>query len=126
MAFPGPRTTAALSVVVGAATGLVTGLVTSRWSPALIATLAVLLAAGMFLAVRAVGTTCGRSRVWQTARGGTIHTSSIAARGGGDVTDTACSGGRTTGSKITTDGGTVTRTVSKNGEITDSPINAGP
>lgn len=44
--LPGPRTTAAVGVVLSAATGVVINLVTTRWDPAMAAAAVVLVAAG--------------------------------------------------------------------------------
>jgi hypothetical protein len=126
MSFPGPRTTAALGVAVSAATGLVTNLLTGRWSTTLAAALAVLVAAGMLLATRTVpGAGGGRTRGWMVARrGGSIRRSGHTLRGGAQVTTTATAGGRVDRSPVVADGADYTLQASRNGEITDSPVDA--
>jgi hypothetical protein len=126
MAFPGARTAAALGVVVSAATGLVTNLITNRWSPTLLAALAVLIAVGAVLAVRTATGAGPRTRGRMIARrGGTIRGSGQTLSGGADVTTTA-PGGTVTNSPITAAGGDYTMKAGKNSEIVDSPVNLTP
>jgi hypothetical protein len=66
MYVPGPKITAAVGVVLSAATAVVTNLVTTRWSPALIAAAVVLVIAGA--AVAAASAAHGGSGSAPTAR----------------------------------------------------------
>ncbi len=124
MNLPGPRPTAALSFLVSAAVGVVTNLITDRFTWALAASLAVLIAVGAPLAMHAASSGgTSRTRLRQkAARGGALRGNAIKLRGGADVTDTATGGGRIERSGVTADGGHVQRRANKNGEITDSPV----
>ncbi|GAA5708001.1 hypothetical protein Save01_08877 [Streptomyces avermitilis] len=66
MYMPGPKVTAAVGAVLSAATAVVTNLVTTRWSPALIAAAVVLVIAGA--AAAAASAAHGRSDSPPTAR----------------------------------------------------------
>jgi hypothetical protein len=126
MAFPGPRTSAALGVAVSVATGVVTNLLTGRWSPTLATALAVLVAAGIALAVRSASVGGGRrTRGRMVARGGaTIRSSGQTLSGGARVTTTAGRRGRIDRSPVTADGADYTMTAGKDAEIVDNPVDA--
>ena len=70
MRTPGPRLLAILAVLVSAAVGVVTNLITNRWNWTLAAVLAVLLAAAAVLAAQTAGARRGnRTRIRQKATG---------------------------------------------------------
>jgi hypothetical protein len=129
MARISPGLTAALSVVLGAAIGLITNVVTGRWNWALAAGLValVLVAATLAWWDRTHSATppasSGRSKVDQTAAGGTIKSSEIQARRGADVSETARRQGLIEESSIDANGATVKRRAKK-GTISDSHIEA--
>lgn len=113
MRSPGPKLTAALAAPVSAATGVVTNLVTDAWSWGLAAALAVLVLAGAWLAVRAVSpssASAARTRVSQTASGGSvIHGSRIHGHSGATVKEDARNRGKIIDSTIRSHGADVVR-----------------
>ena len=124
MRTPGPRLLAILAVLVSAAVGAVTNLITNRWSWTLAAVLAVLLVASAALAAQAVGARRGdRPRIRQKAAGRSrIDRSGIKVEDA-SITQTARRRGTITRSPIDARGTDVTQTAA-NAEITDSPIDS--
>lgn len=122
MRAPGRRLSAVLAVLVSAAVGAVTNLITNRWSWTLAAVLAVLLTAAAGLAAQAVATgRSDRTKIRQEAtRGARIHRSPIRAAGA-NVTQIARCKGAIIRSRIDTRGDDVTQTAT-HADITDSPI----
>lgn len=130
MATLGPRTAAGLGIVVSAAIGLVTGLVTDNRSPGLITGLIALVVLGVFLAVRTGNGTGGagsrRTRGRLTARrGGLIASSGHTLSGGAKITTVADSG-TVMNSPINSTSADYTMTASAGGEIRDSPADLHP
>jgi hypothetical protein len=124
MRTPGPRLLAVLAVLVSAAVGAVTNLITNRWSWTLAAVLAVLLVASAALASQAAGAKRGdRPRIRQKATGRSrIDHSGIKAKDA-SITQTARRKGTITGSRIDVRGVDVAQTAAA-ADITDSPIDS--
>ncbi|WP_405844583.1 hypothetical protein [Streptomyces sp. NBC_01518] len=108
-------------VLVGIATGIVTNLITNRWSWSLAAALAVLAAAGIWLALL-TRTAPGRSRHHVRAdHDGRIENSGATGRDGADITQTATRRGVITGSPVTARGADVEQETDNRGHIINSP-----
>ncbi|MFE5486591.1 hypothetical protein [Streptomyces sp. NPDC056527] len=125
MATISPGAGAALTVVLGAATGFVTNLVTGEWSWTLGAGLVVLVAAAAALAWwdRTHGATSPRrTKVHQIVTGGSsISGGSITAHNGSEVTETAENSATIERSTIEADGSEVERKVD-GGQVKDNRI----
>ena len=127
MRVPGPRLGAVLAVLLGAAVGAVTNLITTRWSWTLIAALAALLLASCALAAHTVAAAKRPStaQVRQVAKGRSqIHDSGIRLTGRGTVHQTARRKGTIMRSRINGKNSDITRTASQ-ADIADSPIETG-
>ncbi|MGQ4436396.1 MULTISPECIES: hypothetical protein [unclassified Streptomyces] len=108
-------------VLVGIATGIVTNLITNRWSWSLAAALAVLAAAGIWLALL-TRTAPGRSRHRIRAdHGGRIENSGAIGRHGADIKQTATRRGVITGSPVSARDADVEQQADRGGHIIDSP-----
>jgi membrane protein implicated in regulation of membrane protease activity len=113
---PGPKLTAALTTLVSAVAAVVTNLVTDAWSWGLAAALAVLVLAGAAPAAR--------TKVSQTASGGsTIRGSHLYGHAGALVEEAARNQGEITDSSIRARGADAAR-VADGGLIHDSHIDA--
>jgi hypothetical protein len=123
MHVPGPRLSAVLTVVVAAATGVVTNLITNRWTWTLTAILAALLIiSGALAALTAGGKKDNRTRIRQRARGNSlIHGSGIRAGGAAEVTQDARHRGKIIRSPIGAHQAEIAQNAS-NSSIADSPI----
>ncbi|MEU8893942.1 hypothetical protein [Streptomyces sp. NPDC048442] len=122
-----PRTVAVAGVLVSVATGVVTNLVTERWSWTLGAALAVLVAVGAYLAVQASNGSSRRTRARQTARrGGRITRSGITASGDADAQQRADRDGQISNSPITARDSDADQRARDGGQITDSELDLGP
>ncbi|WP_338675147.1 hypothetical protein V1460_20770 [Streptomyces sp. SCSIO 30461] len=122
----GPKAVAAAGVVVGIATGVVTNLITSRWSWSLAATLAVLAIAAVAIAVQSIGSGT-QSRSWVRVRaghGGQITGSGVTVRDGGSATQTATREGNITDSPATSRAADTRQSATRGGAITNSPVDA--
>ncbi|MEU1600442.1 hypothetical protein ABZ468_48770 [Streptomyces sp. NPDC005708] len=120
MATATQKAVSAGGVLVGIATGIVTNLITSRWSWSLAAALTVLAAAGIWLALL-TRTTPGRSRHHiAAAHDGRIENSGATGRDGADISQTATHGGVISGSPITARGADVEQRTKHGGHIVNS------
>lgn len=127
MRVPGPRFGAMLAVLLSAAVGAVTNLITTRWSWTLIAALAALLLASCALAAHAVAAAKrpGTAQVRQVAKGrAQIRDSGIRLTGDGTVHQTARRKGAIMRSGISGKNSDITQTAAQ-ASITDSPIETG-
>ncbi|MGW1997764.1 hypothetical protein [Embleya sp. NPDC001921] len=123
----GPKTVAAAGVVVGVATGAVTNLVTNAWSWTLGAALAVLVAVGVYLAVRVTANPPQRTRIRTVAgRGARITRANVTASGGADARQTAGPDSEITDSPITARGADADVRTRRGARITDTRYNADP
>jgi uncharacterized membrane protein YdbT with pleckstrin-like domain len=124
MRTPSPRLLAVLAVLVSAAVGAVTNLITNRWNWTLAAVLAVLLAASAALAAQTTGARRGDwTRIRQKATGHSrIDHSGIKAKDA-SITQTARRKGTITGSPIDAHDADVAQTAAA-ADITDSPIDS--
>jgi hypothetical protein len=130
MRSPGPKLTAAFATLASAAAAVVTNLVTDAWSWGLAAALAVLVLAGAALAARAASAASAsaapgaRTRVSQTASGGsTIRGSHLHGDAGAVVEEAARNRGEITDSTIRARGADAAREAD-GGLIHDSHIDA--
>jgi len=88
------RWAAAATVVITAAAGAITNLITSRWSWTLAVALATLIIGAAVLAYLTAGSPAGAARVTQrVSRNGRIQRSRIRARNGAAVDQRATRGG---------------------------------
>ena len=120
----GPKTIAAGGFVVSVATGYVTNLITNQWSWSLAAFLAVLMAAGITLAVTSAAPPAGRrtrARI-RAGRGGRIERSGVTGREGADIRQRTNRRGRITDSPVTVRDADLDQIAPKDGEIVDSPV----
>lgn len=123
MATTQQKAISAGGVLVGIATAVVTNLITSRWTWTLAAALAVLAAAGIWLALLA-STSSGTGRTRHRIRAGhdgRIENSGATGREGADVRQTATRGGVITGSPVTAHNADVDLRADHGGRIADSP-----
>jgi len=121
MATATQKAVSAGGVLVGIATGIVTNLITNRWSWTLAMALAVLAAAGVWLALL-TRTALRRSRHRvRAAHDGRIENSGAIGRDGADIAQTATHGGVISGSPVTARGADVEQETDHGGHIIDSP-----
>jgi len=129
MHSPGPRLAAVLTVVVTAASAVVTNLITNRLTWTLAAVFAALLLAAGALAVLGASRGHGSGpRVRQTARGGSvIRVSGITAdTDTADIAQAARRGSKIIRSGVWAQRGQVTQTAASDSVIEDSPITVKP
>ncbi|MFI1414963.1 hypothetical protein ACH4Y0_34285 [Streptomyces sp. NPDC020707] len=122
-------TTMQKAVAVGGAltttaTGIVTNQITDEWSWTWGATLAVLVAAGIWLAILALGGSSPTVRAQHRARAdhhGRIDNSGAIGREGAVIEQTATRGGAITDSPVTAHGADIDQSTDHGGQITGSP-----
>ncbi|QFQ97343.1 hypothetical protein F9278_15285 [Streptomyces phaeolivaceus] len=118
------KTVAVGGVLTTVATGVVTNQITDQWSWTWAAALAVLVAAGAWLAVLTLGgsSSTGRTRHHIRAdHNGRIEASGATGRDGAVIEQTATRGGTITGSPVSARNADVEQTTDHGGQITDSP-----
>ncbi|BBC29399.1 hypothetical protein SGFS_006930 [Streptomyces graminofaciens] len=121
MATAAQKAVTAGGVLVGIATGVVTNLITDRWSWTMAMAMAVLAAAGIWLALLTQAASRRTRHRIRASRGGRIENSAATGRGGADIKQNATHGGIISGSPVTARGADVYQQTGRHGHITDSP-----
>ncbi|GAA3219390.1 hypothetical protein [Actinocorallia longicatena] len=116
--------TAAAGVVLTAAVGIITNIVTSGWNWWLGGVLGVLVAATTALAWFGQRSPSPSTTVRQIADGGVISGNSIQASGGASVSDAVRGGGRISGTRVEAAGSNVERAAENGGAIEGGNIDA--